>query len=82
MHYQCFNQWMSEQNGVHFADDILTFLHEIISIKIPLKFVPGGSIDDITPSVLVTVWCRMNDKLLPAPIVPLRIKSYGVTRSP
>ena len=41
------------QNGCHFPDDIFKciFLNENmwISIKIPLKFVPKGSIDNNSP---------------------------------
>ena len=56
------------QNGRHFADAIFKciFLNENvwISIKISLKFVPKGPINNIPALVQIMAWCRPSDKLL------------------
>ena len=48
---QFINTWRPRQNGRHFADNIFKYLFlnekEWISIKIPLKFVPKGPINNI-----------------------------------
>ena len=55
-----------KQNGRHFPDDIFTwiFLNENvrISIKISLKFVPQGPINNIPASVQTMAWRRSDDK--------------------
>ena len=50
-HFFYFNSSPHEQNGRHFADDILSwiFVNEklcILKIKISMKFVPKGPIDN------------------------------------
>ena len=56
------------QNGRHFADDIFKciFLNENIwiSIKISLKFVPKGPINNIPALVELMAWRRPGDKPL------------------
>ena len=56
------------QNGRHFADDILKciFLNEIvwIAIKISLKFIPKGPINNIPSLVQIMAWRRPGDKPL------------------
>ena len=56
------------QNGRHFADDTFKriFLNENveISIKISLKFVPKGPINNIPALVQVMAWRRPGDKPL------------------
>ena len=56
------------QNGRHFADDIFKciFLNSIvwISIKIALKFVPKGPINNIPALVQKMAWRRSGDKAL------------------
>ena len=53
------------RNGQHFTDDIFKriFLNENvwISIKIALKFVPKGPIDDIPALVRIVDWRRPGD---------------------
>ena len=53
-------------NGRHFADDTFKriFLNEkvLILIKISLKFVPGGQIDNIPALVQIMAWRRPGDK--------------------
>ena len=59
------------QNGRHFADDIFKciFLNENvwIPIKISLKFVPKGPINDIPALVQIMAWRRPGDKPLSEP---------------
>ena len=56
------------QNGRHFADDIFKciFLNENvwISIKISLKFIPKGPINNIPALVQIMAWRRRGDKPL------------------
>ena len=60
---------MEEQNGRHFADDIFKciFLNQnlCILIKISLKFVPKGLIDNKSSLVQVMAWCCVGEKPLP-----------------
>ena len=55
------NTLRPRQNGCHFADDIFNciFLKENIwiPIKISLKFVPTGSVNNITVMVHIMAWC-------------------------
>ena len=63
-----FNSLRPGQNGGHFADDILkrNFLNENlwIPIKISLKFVLKGQIDNIPASVQIMTWRHLGDKPL------------------
>ena len=63
----------SRDNGHHFADDILKciFLNENvwIPIKISLKFVPKGPINNIPAMVQIMAWRRSGDKPLSEPMV-------------
>ena len=65
------NTLRPRQNGRHFADDIFKciFLNENvwIPIKISLKFVPKGSINNIPALVQIMAWCRPGDKPLSDP---------------
>ena len=62
------NTLRPRQNGRHFADDIFKciFLNEDvwISIKISLKFVPKGPINNIPALVQIMAWRRPGDKPL------------------
>ena len=62
------NTLRSRQNGRRFPDDIFkcTFLKENvwISIKISLKFVPKGPIDNIPALVQMMAWRRPGDRPL------------------
>ena len=62
------NTLRPRQNGRHFPDDIFKciFLNENvwISIKISLKFVPKGSIDNIPALVQIMAWRRPGAKPL------------------
>ena len=63
----------AETNGRHFADDIFKciFLNENvwIPIKVSLKFVPKGPINNIPALVQIMAWRRPGDKPLSEPMV-------------
>ena len=62
------------------ADDILKCIFLIenprISIKISLKFVPKGPIDNKSALVQVMAWCRTGDKPLPEPMLTQFTDAY------
>ena len=61
------------QNGRHFADDIFKCIilkdNVWISIKISLKFVPKGPINNIPALLQIMAWCRPGDKPLSEPMM-------------
>ena len=67
------NSLRPRQNGRHFADDIFKhiFCNENvwIPIKISLKFVPKGPINNIPSLVQIMAWRRPGDKPLSEPIM-------------
>ena len=72
------------QNGRHFADDIFKciFVNEIvrISIKISLKFVPEGPVNNIPALVQIMAWRRPGDKPLSEPVMVSLLTHICVTR--
>ena len=68
-----FNTLRPRQNGHSFVDDTFKriFLNEnvIISIKISLKFVPKGPINNNPALVQVMTWRRLGDKALSEPMM-------------
>ena len=68
-----FNSLRPKQNGRHFGDDIFrrVFLNVNIwiPIKISLKFVPNGSINNIPALVQIMAWSRPGDKTLSEPMM-------------
>ena len=68
-----FNTLRPRQNGRRFPDDIFKciFLNENawISIKISLKFVPRGPINNIQALVQIMAWRRPGDKPLSEPMM-------------
>ena len=78
------NTLRQRQNGHHFADDIFKciFLNENlwILIKISLKFVPKGSINNIPALLQVMAWRRPGDKPLTEPMVVRLLMHICVTR--
>ena len=64
------------QNGHHFPDDIFKciFLNEYvwIMIKVSLKFVPKGPINNIPSLVQIMAWRRPGDKPLSEPMMVTR----------
>ena len=73
MCYESVHILRQRQNGCHFADSTFThiFLNENvrITIKISLKFVPKGPINDIPVLVQIVAWCRPGNKPLSGPMV-------------
>ena len=71
--YKVLNMLRPRQNGHHFADDTFKhiFLNENvkISIKISLKFVPKGPINNIPALVQIVAWRRPGDKPLSEPMM-------------
>ena len=72
------------QNGRHFADDIFKciFLNENawISLKISLKFVPKGPINNNPALVQIMAWRRSGDKPLSEPMMVSLLTHICVTR--
>ena len=68
-----FRALMCQQNGCHFADDIFKhmFINENvwIPIKISLKFVPKGPINNIPALVQIMAWRRAGNKPLSEPMM-------------
>ena len=78
------NTLRPRQNGRHFTDDNFKhiFLNENarISIKISLKFIPKGSINNIPALVQIMAWRRLGDKPL-SELMMVRLPMHiGVTR--
>ena len=87
----CLLQWQSVlktlrpwQNGRHFPDDSFKgiFLNENVWIlmKISLKFVPKGPINNISALVQIMVWCRPGGKPLSEPVMVSLLTHICVTR--
>ena len=72
------------ENGCSFQDDIFKciFLNENVwnSIKISLKFVPKGPINNIPALVQIMAWCRPGDKPLSEPMMVTLSTHIWVTR--
>ena len=71
------------QNGRHFADDIFKciFLNDVsIAIKISLKFVLKGPINNIPALVKIMAWRRSGDKPLSEPMMVSLLTHICVTR--
>ena len=79
-----FNILRPRQNGWHHPDDIFKyiFLNENIwiSIKFSLKFVPMGSINNISALVQIMAWRRPGDKPLCEPMMNSLLTHICVTR--
>ena len=87
----CPNFWMPlvntlrpRQNGRRFADDMFKriFLNENVRIliKISLKFVPKGPINNIPALVQIMAWRRSGDKPLSEPMMVSLLMHICVTR--
>ena len=78
------NTMRPRQNGRHSADDIFKgiFLNENVRnpIKISLKFVPKGPINNIPSLVQIMTWCRPGDKPLSEPMLFSLLTHICVTR--
>ena len=80
----CVNTLRPRQNGRHFADDIFKciFLNENvwIPIKISMKFVPKGPINNIPALVQIMARRRPGDKPLSEPMMVCLLAHICVTR--
>ena len=78
------NTLRPRQNGPHFADDTFKriFVNETfrISIKISLKFVPKGPINNIPALVQIMAWRRSGDKPLSEPMMVWLLTHICITR--
>ena len=78
------NSLRPKWNGCHFADDIFKYIllneNVLISIKISLKFIPKGPINNIPALVQIMAWRRLGDKPLSEPIVVSLLTHICVTR--
>ena len=67
------NTLRPRQNGRHFAEDILKWIllnkNVWIPIKISLRFVPKGRINNIPALVPIMAWCPPGDKPLSEPMM-------------
>ena len=81
---RCVNTLRPRQNGRHFPDDIFTciFLNENVRtfIKISLKFVAKGPINNIPALVQIMAWRRPGDKPLSEPMMVRFATHIRVTR--
>ena len=79
-----FNTLRPRQNGRHFADDIFKciFLNENVRIliKISLKVVPKGPINNIPSLVQIMAWRRPGDKPLAEPMMVSLLTHICVAR--
>ena len=80
----CLNSLMLRQNECHFADDIFNHIslneNVWIPIKISLKFVPKGPINNIPALVQIMAWRRPGDKPLSEPMMIISPTHICVTR--
>ena len=76
--------WHRDKNGRRFADDIFKSIllkeNVSIAIKISLKFVPKGPINNIPTLVQIMAWRRPGDKPLSEPMMVSLPKHICVTR--
>ena len=75
--------WGRDKNGQHYANDIFKwiFLNENVwfPIKISLKFVPKGLINNIPALVQIMAWRRPGDKTLSEPMMVILSTHICVT---
>ena len=79
-----FNTLRPRQNGCHFADDVFKciFLNENVWIllKISLKFVPKGPINNIPSLVQIVAWRQPGNKSLSEPVMVSLLTHICVAR--
>ena len=82
------NVLTAKQIGRHLADDfvddilkcILSKKNVLISIGIPLKFVPQCQINNIPALLQLIIWCRLGDKPLTEPLMFSLLTHMCITR--
>ena len=83
-HFYILNTLRQRQHGRHFPDDILKFIflneNISISIKISLKFVLRGPINNMSALVQIMAWRRLGDKPLSEPMVVRFLTHICVTQ--
>ena len=83
-HSTILTHWTLRQNGCHFPDDTLKcfFLNQNVSIliKISLRIVPKGSINNIPALVQIMAWRQLGDKPLSEPMMISLLTHTCVTR--
>ena len=79
-----FNTLRPRQNGCHFTDDNFKSIffneNEWILVMISLKFVPNGSMNNISSLVQIMAWRRPGDKPLSKPMMVRLLMHTCVTR--
>ena len=84
MDIQQFNTLRLRQNGHHFTDTIfkciILYENVWIPIKISLKFVPKGPVNNISSLVQIMAWHRPGDKPLSEPMMVRLLMRICVTR--
>ena len=84
IYFHVFNTLRPKQDGRHFPDDIFQciFLNENvwISIRISLRFVPKGLINNIEALVQILAWCPPGDKPLSGPMMVNLLMHICVTQ--
>ena len=80
----CVNTLRPRSNGYHFTEDIFKCIfmngNVWIPIKISLKFVPNGPINNIPALVQIMAWCHEGDKPLSEPMMVSLPMHLCVTR--
>ena len=80
----CFNTLRQRQDGRHFADDFFMciFFNEncCILVKVSLKYVRNGPIDNNPALVQILAWRRAGDKPLSEPVMISLVTHICVTR--
>ena len=78
------NTLRPRQNGRNFPEDVLKWIfvneNEWILIKISLKFVPRGPINNMPALVQIMAWCRQCNKPLSEPMMVNLLTHICVTR--
>ena len=81
-----FNTLRPRQDDRHFPDDIFKWIflngNVWIAIKVSLKFVPKGSINNIPPLVQIMAWRRPGDKPLSEPMMVILLWTHTCVTRP
>ena len=84
LHHCAVNPLRPRRNRRHFADDIFKCIllneYELIWIKISLKFIPKGPINNIPALVQIMAWRRPGNKPLSEPMMIISLTHICVTR--
>ena len=73
----CINTLRPRQNGCHFPDNNQKHFLEWKSVKISLKFVPRGPINNIPALVQIMVWRRPGNKPSSEPVIVVYWRIYA-----